>query len=297
MTTQNHATRGFAAAVGAFLIWGFLPIYLKALAVVAPLEIMVHRALWCCLFVMAWLAWKKSLAGVKVALSDSATRRRLLLSATLISANWFVYVYAVNNGHVIETSLGYFINPLVNVVLGVVVLHERLNSWQRVAVTCAAVGVAYLTWLAGRLPWISLALACSFGLYGLIRKMVNVDAVTGLASETLLMFPFGLAVLGWMTATDRTAFGHVSWDIDVLLVLGGVLTAVPLALFAYGARLIRYSTLGLIQYLAPSLQLALGVWLYHEPMPRERLWGFCLIWLALFIYAFDSLRNARRANV
>jgi chloramphenicol-sensitive protein RarD len=297
VTTAAVGTRGFLAALGAFLIWGFLPVYLKVLSRVSPLEIMVHRALWCCVFVMAWLAWKRSLPDVKRALLDSSTRNRLLLSATLISVNWFVYVFAVNSGHVIDTSLGYFINPLVNVLLGVMVLRERLNLWQRVAVACAALGVAYLTWFAGRLPWISLLLACSFGLYGLIRKMVNVDAVTGLASETVLMFPLGLAALGWMAAHDRVVFGELGWHIDALLVLGGVLTAVPLALFAYGARLIPYSTIGLIQYVAPSLQLALGVWLFHEPMPRARLLGFGLIWLALLIYAVDSLRNARRVNV
>lgn len=295
--TAPHVRRGFTAAIGAFLIWGVLPLYLKALAVVSPLEIMVHRAVWCCLFVMAWLAWNRALVGVKQALSTPSTRNRLALSATLISVNWFVYVYAVSNGQVIETSLGYFINPLVNVVLGVLVLRERLNPRQWLAVACAAAAVAYLTWLGGRLPWISLALAGSFGLYGLVRKMMNVDAVTGLASETLLMFPLGLAAFGWMMLEDRVAFGRFGWHIDALLVFGGVLTAVPLALFAYGARLIRYSTIGLIQYLAPSLQLALGIWLYHEPMPRARLWGFCLIWLGLAIYAFDSLRSARRVNL
>lgn len=295
--TRSDGTRGFAAAVGAFLIWGLLPVYLKALALASPLEVMIQRALWCCVFVMGWLAWKQALAGVKHALLDGPTRNRLMLSATLITVNWFVYVWAVHSGHVIETSLGYFINPLVNVVLGVLVLRERLNLWQGVAVACAVAGVAYLTWFAGRLPWISLVLACSFGWYGLIRKMMNVEAVTGLATETLLIFPFGLAALGWMVAHDGVAFGHIGWPIDVLLVLGGVLTAVPLALFSYGARLIPYSTIGLIQYLAPSLQLALGVWLFHEPMPRARLWGFCLIWLALSIYALDSLYRARRVNV
>lgn len=295
--TRSDGTRGFAAAVGAFLIWGLLPVYLKALALASPLEVMIQRALWCCVFVLGWLAWKRALAGVKHALLDGPTRNRLMLSATLITVNWFVYVWAVHSGHVIETSLGYFINPLVNVVLGVLVLRERLNLWQCVAVACAVGGVAYLTWFAGRLPWISLVLACSFGWYGLIRKVMNVEAVTGLATETLLIFPFGLAALGWMAAHDRVAFGHIGWPIDVLLMLGGVVTAVPLALFSYGARLIPYSTIGLIQYLAPSLQLALGVWLFHEPMPRARLWGFCLIWLALSIYALDSLYRARRVNV
>jgi chloramphenicol-sensitive protein RarD len=293
VTAQTEATRGFAAAVSAFLIWGFLPIYLKALSVISPLEIMVHRALWCCVFVMGWLASRSALSGVMCALSDRNTRWRLALSAVLISINWFVYVFAVNSGHVIETSLGYFINPLVNVLLGVAVLRERLNPWQWLAVSCAAIGVAYLTWITGRLPWISLALACSFGLYGLIRKMVSVDAVIGLASETLLIFPFGLLALGWLAARDQLAFGDFGWHIDLLLIAGGVLTAVPLALFAYGARLIPYSTIGLIQYLAPTLQLALGVWAYHEPMSRARLLGFCMIWLALLIYAADGLRRSR----
>jgi chloramphenicol-sensitive protein RarD len=294
VTESSTATRGFLAAVAAFLTWGLLPVYLKAVSVIAPLEIMVHRAMWCCVFVMAWLGWQGSLDSVRVALINPTTRWRLALSATLISINWYVYVFAVNSGHVIDTSLGYFINPLLNVLLGVVVLRERLNARQWFAVSCAATGVAYLTWVAGRLPWISLALACSFGLYGLIRKVVNVDAVAGLAGETLMMFPVAAAVLIWLWHHGALGFGHFGISIDALLIGGGILTALPLALFAYGARLIPYSTIGLIQYIAPSLQLALGVWLYHEPFSRGRLLGFSLIWLALIVYAGDSLWRSRQ---
>ena len=294
MSEHPQHTRGLLAAVGAFLIWGLLPIYLKALSVVSPLEIMLHRALWCCVFVLGWLACRGLLGEVRRALINPATCVRLAASALLITVNWFIYVYAVNSGHVVEASLGYVINPLLNVVLGVLVLRERLNGWQGLAIVCAAIGVAYLTWIAGRLPWMSLALAMSFGLYGLIRKTVTVEAVTGLACETLLMAPFGLAALAWLGAQDELQFAELGLGVDLLLVLGGILTAVPLALFAYGARLIRYSTIGLIQYLGPTLQLALGVLVYHEPMPRERLIGFVCIWLALVIYAADGVRNARR---
>lgn len=291
------ASRGFLATAGAFVIWGFFPVYLKALTAVGPLEIMLHRAAWCCVFVMAWLAWRRQLDSVRQAVVNPCTRYRLALSALLISINWFVYVFGVTTGHVVETSLGYFINPLVNVLLGVVVLRERLNGWQWVAIGCAVAGVIYLTWIAGRPPWISLALAISFGLYGFIRKTVQVEAVAGLASETLLMLPFAVIALGWLAAHDQLTFRNLGWSVDVLLVLGGALTAIPLALFAYGARLIPYSTVGLIQYLSPSLQFALGVWLYHEPMPRSRLYGFCCIWLALVIYAIDSVRSARRVRI
>lgn len=295
MSSSDHA-RGLLSVVGAFLIWGLLPIYLKLVSAVSLLEIMLHRALWCCAFVLAWLAWRGALGQVKAALTDGGTVIRLAGSATLITINWFVYVYAVNTGHVIEASLGYFINPLFNVVLGVLVLRERLNPWQWLAVGCAAVGVAYLTWVTGRLPWMSLALAVSFGLYGLIRKTVAVEAVAGLACETLLMVPFGLIAIGWLARHEGLSFTALGPHITALLVFGGVLTAVPLALFANGARLIPYSTVGLVQYLGPTLQLSLGVWVYHEPMPQQRLIGFACIWLALLMYAADRLHSARRAG-
>jgi chloramphenicol-sensitive protein RarD len=285
---------GLAAAVGAFLIWGLFPLYLKPLSDVPALQILAHRIAWCCLLVFAWLAWRGELGAVRRALADPGTRLRLVASASLISVNWLVYVWAVTNGQVVEASLGYFINPLLNVVLGVVVLKERLNRAQWIAVTLAALGVAYLTAFAGRPPWIALVLAASFGTYGLIRKMAAVESVPGLAAETLLLAPFAVGWLLWCEAQGSGAFGHASAGVNALLLGSGLATALPLALFAYGARLIRYSTIGLLQYVGPTLQFLIGVLVFGEPFPRARAVGFVLIWLGLVFYAADSLWRTRR---
>ena len=285
---------GLAAAVTAFTIWGAMPLYLKPLGALPALEIMSHRIVWCCVLVFGWLALRGQLGAVRAALGDPRVRTRLMASATLISINWIIYVWAVGNGHVIDSSLGYFINPLFSVVLGVVVLGERLNRPQLFAVALAVAGVLYLGVVAGRPPWIALALAASFGLYGLIRKVVVVDAVPGLATETLLLAPFAVAVLLWVEARGTGAFGHSTATIDALLLGSGLITALPLALFAYGARRIPLSTVGLVQYIGPTLQFLLGVWLFHEPFTRERGVGFAFIWAALVIYAADGLWRNRR---
>ena len=286
--------RGHAATIGAFLIWGLLPLYLKPMNSVPALQIMSHRLLWCCLFVMIWLGVRGQLGGVRAALADGPTRLRLFITALLISVNWIVYVWGVNSGHVLETSLGYFINPLVNVLLGVLILKERLNRPQQLAVAFAFAGVAWLTIQTGKLPWIALTLAISFGLYGLIRKMVKVDAIAGLGAETLLIAPFAAIYLIWLEVTGGGAFGNTTLLIDVMLFAGGFVTAIPLALFAFGARLIPYSTVGLIQYIGPTMQLLLGIFLYHEPFTETRAVGFAMIWMALVIYAGDGIIRSRR---
>ena len=286
--------RGILATVGAFLIWGLLPLYLKPLHAVPALQIMSHRLLWCCLFVLSWLAWRGQLGQVRAALADGPTRLRLFATSLLISINWIVYVWGVNSGHVLETSLGYFINPLVNVLLGVLILKERLNRPQWLAVGFAFAGVAWLTVQTGKLPWIALSLAISFGLYGLIRKMIKVDAIAGLGTETLLIAPFAACYLGWLEWSGAGAFGNTSPLIGVMLFLGGLVTAIPLALFAFGARIIPYSTVGLIQYIGPTMQLLLGIFLYHEPFTATRAIGFGLIWMALVIYGGDGIVRARR---
>jgi len=291
---RPSAGSGLVAALGAFLIWGLFPLYLKPLSGVPAMQILAHRIVWCCLLVFAWLAWRGELASVRRALADPGTRLRLVASAALISVNWLVYVWAVTNGQVVEASLGYFINPLLNVVLGVLVLKERLNRAQWVAVTLAALGVAYLTAFAGRPPWIALVLAASFATYGLIRKVVAVESVPGLATETLLLTPFALGWLFWCEAQGSGALGHSSVGINALLVGSGLATALPLALFAFGARLIPYSTLGILQYVGPTLQFLIGVLVFGEPFPRARAIGFVLIWAALAVYAADSLWRSRK---
>jgi chloramphenicol-sensitive protein RarD len=284
---------GLAAAIAAFLMWGLLPLYLKPLSGVPTLQVMSHRIVWCCVLVLAWLAVRGELGSVRAALADPQSRRRLAASATLISVNWIIYVWSVTHGHVVEASLGYFINPLFNVALGVVVLGERLNRAQWAAVGLAVVGVVYLSIVGGRPPWISLALAVSFGLYGLIRKVVKVEAVPGLATETLLLTPFAGGLLLWAEWHGSGALGHAGALVDSLLLGAGLVTALPLALFSYGARRIPLSTVGLVQYIGPTLQFLSGVLVFHEPFPRARAIGFGFIWFALAIYATDGLWRSR----
>jgi chloramphenicol-sensitive protein RarD len=291
------AGSGLTAAVTAFVIWGLFPLYLKPMAEVPALQIMAHRVVWCCLLVFAWLAVRGELGSVRAALADPASRLKLAASAALISLNWLLYVWAVTNGHTVEASLGYFINPLLNVVLGVALLKERLNRAQWLAVALAAIGVLYLTVVSARPPWIALTLAASFGTYGLIRKVVRVESVPGLATETLLLAPFAVALLLWAESQGTGAFGHSSTAIHALLVGSGLITALPLALFAYGARLIPLSTVGLVQYIGPTLQFLIGVLVFKEAFTAERAVGFVLIWTALAIYAADgAYRTGRRRS-
>jgi chloramphenicol-sensitive protein RarD len=286
---------GLLAAIGAFLFWGVFPLYLNLLAPVPALEILAHRIVWCCVFVLGWVAVRGELGAIRAALANPGSRLRLAGSGVLISINWLTYVWAINNGHVIDASLGYFINPLVSVLLGVVVLSERLNRAQWTAVGIAAAGVIYLALVTGRPPWISLVLALSFGLYGLIRKVVAVESLPALATETLVLTPLAAGYLLWVGLHGSGAFGRLGMSTDLLLLGSGIATAVPLALFAYGARRIPLSTVGLTQYLAPTMQFLLGVFFFGEPFTRARAIGFTLIWCALAIYAADGLRRSRNA--
>ncbi len=289
------ARGGLAATMGAFAIWGLFPLYLRALAVVTPLQVVAHRVAWAAVFVVAMMGWRRELMQLREVFGRPGVVLRLAVTALLISANWMVYVWAVANDRVVETSLGYFINPLINVLLGVILLSERLNRWQWTSVAVATLGVVWLTVSAGDLPWIALTLAVSFGLYGFIRKTAKVEALPGLAVETLLLAPLAVGYLLWMGSAGLGAFGHAGPLIDVLLVASGAATAIPLFLFAHGARRLPYSTVGIIQYLAPTLQLAIAVLVFHEPFDRARAIGFACIWIALLVYAADGLLRARRA--
>jgi chloramphenicol-sensitive protein RarD len=286
--------KGLAATAAAFAIWGLLPLYLHPLHQVSSVQVIAHRILWSCVLVLGWMAARGELAGLRATLANRGIVRRLALSAALLTLNWLVYVWAVMNGHVIESSLGYFINPLVNVLLGVVVLSERLTPLRWIAIALAASGVAYLTLAAGRPPWIAITLALSFGTYGLIRKVVKVESLPGLATETLLLLPVAALYLIWCEFTGRGALGHMGPGIAALLIGTGPLTAISLFLFAFGARLLPYSTVGVLQYIAPSLQLACGVFAFHEPFERTRAIGFALIWTALLLYAADGLLRSRK---
>jgi chloramphenicol-sensitive protein RarD len=286
--------RGLAAATAAFVIWGLFPVYLHPLHEVSAVQVIAHRVTWSCVFILAWLLMRGELSRLTSTLGKPQLVARLMLTALLISCNWLVYVWSVTHEHIVDTSLGYYINPLMNVVLGVFVLKERLNRAQWIAVALAAIAVLYLAVLAGRPPWIALTLAVSFSLYGLLRKVISVDALPGLATETLLLLPLALAYLAWCQASGSSALTNSGAGIAALLIGSGLVTAIPLFLFAYGARALPYSTVGVLQYIAPSLQLVCGVYLFHESFGTRRAAGFALIWVALLIYAADGLWRSRR---
>ncbi len=287
--------RGVAATAVAFLIWGVFPLYIAGLSRVSALQITAHRVVWSCVFVLALLAVRRQLGSISEAAKLPGVLLRLASSAILVSVNWLAFVWAVNHNQTVEVSLGYYINPLLNVVLGIVVLNERLNRMQWIAIVIATAGVAYLTFETGRVPWIAFAVATSFAAYGLIRKVARVEALPGLAIEMIILAPFAVAYLIWCEVKGIGSFAHSGSFIDTLLVLSCVVTATPLALFSYGARLLPYSTVGILQYIAPSLQLVCAVFLLGEPFQRARAVGFALIWLALIVYAIDGITRSRRA--
>ena len=287
---------GTLSGLGAYALWGLFPLYFPLLEPASGLEIVAHRVLWSLLFVGLLLTAVRRWSHVRAAVADRRTLLVLSGAAVLIAGNWLVFVYAVNSGHVVETSLGYFINPLVSVLLGVVVFAERLRPLQWAAVGIAAVAVAVLTVDYGRPPWIALSLALTFGLYGLMKKLVRVEAAPGLFVETALVAVPAGVVLGVMHAGGAATFANVGAAHAALLVSSGIATAVPLLLFAAAARRIPLSTVGLLQYLTPLMQLSIGVFVYGEPMPPARLAGFAIVWLALAVFTVDMLRHARTGS-
>ena len=293
---RPEAARGALAAGLCYFLWGLVPLYWKQLADVDPVELVAHRHLWSLGLVLALMGRQGGFGELRAVLGDARMVRVHLLSATLLTGNWLIYVWGVNTGHVIETSLGYFLVPLVNVVAGRFVLHEHLRRAQWVAIALAAAGVALMILQFGRPPWIALVIAATWGGYSLLRKKSPLGAVTGLGLETLLLAPLAAAFLLWQHHTGAGALGRVGAAEQVLILSSGLVTAVPLLLFGYAARRIRLSTLGLLQYIAPTVQLALGVWVYHEVFSRERAAGFAFIWAALALYTADNLWAQHRAR-
>jgi chloramphenicol-sensitive protein RarD len=286
---------GIALGLGAYLLWGLFPLFFRAVAHVPPLEILAHRVLWTLAFVMAILAVQGNWGWVRTLVTRPRVLATFALSALMVSANWGVYILAATTDRVIDATLGYFMNPLVNVMLGALVLHERLRRVQWIAVAIAAGGVLWLTVQAGKLPWIGLTLGLSFGLYALLRKTAALGAVEGLAAETLLMVPVAVAWLAWAGTHGQETASAGTMGTWLLLAASGPVTAVPLLLFAAAARRIRLSTLGLIQYLGPSMQLVMAIAWFGEPFGVNRAVGYGAIWLALVIYSVDGLRTRRTA--
>jgi chloramphenicol-sensitive protein RarD len=294
VTDAARTRSGLLMGLGAYALWGVLPLYFKAMANVAATEIVAHRILWSLVFLGAlatlWARWPK----VRSALSNPKVALTLAVTAILIGINWLTYIYAVMSGHVLEGSLGYYLNPLVNVLLGVFLLKEKLSIAQKGAVALAAAGVAILAFGAGGAIWISLTLAASFAVYGFLRKVAPVESLEGLWIETLFLAPIALAWLLWLTQAGQTAFLE-SRTTDLLLIFGGALTAIPLLLFTAAAKRLPYSTLGFLQYVAPSLQFLLAVLVFGEPLTSAHIVCFGAIWVALAIFVGEGVRGARAA--
>ena len=286
---------GIVYATWAYIAWGLFPLYFRQVVDVPALEVVVHRTLWALVVVLSLLALRRQWGWLGVVIRQPRVLGAFALSAVLLSGNWLTYVWAVQNQHVVDASLGYFILPLVNVALGCVFLRERPRPGQWLAVAVAAAGVLWLAVQGGRLPWIALVLALTFGFYGLLRKVAVLGALEGLTLETLMLAPVAAIVLGWWTWHGQGALAHA--DVATLgwLVLAGPLTAAPLLLFAAGARRIPMATLGILQYISPTLQFALGVWVFNEAFEPGRVVGFVLIWTALLIYSVEGWRVRQRS--
>lgn len=286
--------KGTLAGIGAYIFWGLFPIYWRSLESVPAIEILANRIVWSLVFMVILLVLQKDLLWWKGTLRNRRLLLTYTLAAILLSANWFTYIWAVNAGYVVEASLGYFINPLVNFLLGVLFFKEKLRGGQVAAVILAVLGVLYLTFNYGSLPWISLVLAFSFGFYGLIKKIAPLELMHGFSLETAVMFVPALAFLLFRGISGEGAFATQGPAVSTLLILAGPVTSIPLLLFGYAARRIPLSMLGFIQYIAPTLQFLLGVYVYNEPFPASRLVGFCIIWLALLFYSLEGVFYNRK---
>jgi len=299
MTSQTHEARrplaGILYSAAAFLIWGLSPAYWKAMQAVPAIEIVSHRVVWSFVFLLALTLFQHRWAEFVSALGSPRTLLTLSVTTVLVSGNWLLYIWAVNAGYLLQASLGYYINPLVNVLLGVLFLKERLRRPQAIAAFLALAAVAYRTFSFGQFPWIALTLGFSFGVYGLIRKVAPVGSLVGLTVETMLLTPIAAAGLVYFETQGAAALFHSGATLDVLLLGTGVFTAVPLLFFNLGARRINLSTVGLLQYIAPSCMFLMAVLLYGEPFTVPQLLTFALIWAALAIYSIDSVRSYRRA--
>ncbi len=292
---RSEGRRGAAFGASAFLWWGFAPLYFKAVGVVAPLEVLAHRITWSLVFLVVLLALRGRLRSTFAMFRDRRTILTMSLTTCLIAVNWLVFIWSIANDRLVEASLGYFINPLVNVAFGAVFLRERLRRPQLVAVGLAACGVAWLTIRQGHAPWIALVLAISFAIYGLLRKLARPSGLEGLTLETTLLVPLAVGWMLWRQAHGALSFGTAGWRISLLLCAAGPITALPLIWYAEGVRRLRFSTIGFLQYLSPTFQFLLAVVAFGEPFTRMHAVGFSAIWAALALYTWDTARGLRLA--
>jgi len=291
---EDQTLVGAGAALAAFSLWGVFPIYFKAVSHIPAFEILAHRIVWTVVFLGLIIVLKRGLNDVLAVFQDKKLLATLLLSSLLVSTNWLVFIWAVAHDRVLESSLGYFINPLVNVALGMFFLQERLRTWQWVAVGLSVLGVSNLIWQHGAIPWVALTVSISFGFYGLVRKIAVVDAFSGLFVETVLIMPPILAYLVFIGLEGTGVFNPSDINLTGLLMMAGLMTATPLVLFAIAAKRLKLSTVGFFQYIAPTGHFLLAVYLYNEPFTDAHKITFGLIWLALAIYSFDSMASHRR---
>jgi len=288
--------RGIVAAACAYILWGILPVYWKLLQDVPAYEILCHRMSWSLIFTIVMILLVKRQTVLLAAIKDGKTVLTFTVTGLFLAVNWFLYIWAVNAGFIIEASLGYFINPLLNVLLGMVFFKERMRPVQWIALILAAAGVVYLTLFYGRFPWVALVLASSFATYGLLHKKSSLPALDGLCIETGVLFIPAAVVLAGLYFSGGGAFGHISPPVSLLLAGTGIITSIPLLLFGYAAHNIPLSTLGLLQYLAPTINLLLGIYVYNEEFPMQRMIGFVLIWSALALFLGENLLRRLRAK-
>lgn len=288
--TVSETRAGLLYGIGAYVSWGVVAVYFRFVRAVAPLEILAHRILWSVVVLILIVAVSRRWMLLRGAFRTPRSLGLLAVSSVLIAVNWLVFIYAVTSDHLVDASLGYFLNPLVNVLLGFLVLREKMRPIEWVSVAIAAVGVAALIAGAGVFPWISLVLAVTFGLYGLTRKIAGVTSIEALTIETAILLPIAVAYLLYRTSQGMLAFGHTSRGLDLLLIAAGPITAIPLLLFASAVRRLRLATVGLLQYISPTIQFVLAVTAFGEPFGRERLIAFAIIWCAIAIYASAQRR-------
>lgn len=290
--SSDDSFAGVLYGLAAYGWWGFAAIYFKLVKAVPPLEILAHRVVWSVLILAGLITTLRRWSAIRGVMRSRASLLWLCASTLLIAVNWYTFIWAVTRNHMLDASLGYFINPLVSVVLGYLFFAERLRMWERVSITLAAAAVLWLTFAAGIVPWIALVLALTFGLYGLVRKKAGIASIEALTIETALLLPVAILYLGWLREDGRLAFGQ-SAGLDLLLVAAGPVTALPLLWFASAVQRLRLATIGLLQYIAPTLQFVLAVAIYREPFSGARMIAFVLIWVAVAIYSVDNLVRMR----
>ncbi|PHR65191.1 MAG: protein RarD [Idiomarina sp.] len=291
-----RSRQGVFFAIAAYTMWGVAPIYFKWLQEVPALEILSHRILWSFILVFILIMVLRRGNRLKPVLQNKQQMARLALATCLLGGNWFLFIWAINNDHILDASLGYYINPLLNVAIGMAFFAERMRKMQLVAIALAVTGVLIQVISFGSVPWVALALACSFAIYGAIRKRLPIDSITGLWLETLILTPAVLIYLVFFASSDAADMTQNTWQINTLLIAAGVVTTAPLLCFTAAAQRIRYSTLGFFQYIGPSMMFVLAVWVYGEPLAADKLVTFAIIWVALALYSIDTLVHQQRSK-